>query len=506
MRRLRLAPAALLVALLIVPASASAADGPFLYAVEPAGDVDGDGHGDLLALWVIQDRSFTRYTPLDESRAIVETLSGADGSVLASHSEPGELWWYVFGPVGTSEAGVVLHVERDHGAGYAATSDYRLVAVTAGGDVAWRHEISGVEHLVSGDTISLWEGADIVAGPALDVITFRHQEGLPHSGIGSRGTGFDVLDGSTGAIAASFEGTQATLFPGPDVTGDGTGELYRVTEDEQARPTMTALRLPEAETVWSVQGGPFDRYSWPKGVGDLDGDGITELSVSVSAGETLIVDGGSGAKLALVPYREVEPAGDIDGDGAPDLLATAEVGQGSESYFVEYRGLTATGATIYTRTHGLHRDGGSWVGLDRRSMGDADGDGVIDRWQATTLQLPGEVRNATGVVSGRTGEFLWSPEGRRAAHARPAASFDGHGSDLLELRCDAGSLVVEAFAGDDGATLWATEPGLPCGAQREQVTDLDDDGIVDVVVSWWSGSQVSVSALSGADGSQLWSV
>ncbi len=135
-------------------------------------------------------------------------------------------------------------------------------------------------------------------------------------------------------------------------------------------------------------------------VGDLDGDGTSDVAVSgpdedTEVGGTLVVDAGqvhlySGATGAFIrtyasPNPETDayfgdailPAGDRDGDGAPDFYvpASREVVGGLDNVGRVYLLSGATGAEIASYTSPNPADGGEF-GFDLGRLGDLTGDGV----------------------------------------------------------------------------------------------------------------------------------
>jgi hypothetical protein len=138
-----------------------------------------------------------------------------------------------------------------------------------------------------------------------------------------------------------------SLLPAGDLDGDGLTDLLVSGEAH----TLWASAAPAGED--GARPAPFPRAArrelgelWPGGAsgepgallaavaaGDLDGDGRTDLALSVARGEAgavLALPGSGGAPLwriegaATLGHALLAP-GDLDGDGAPDLVVAQPV-------------------------------------------------------------------------------------------------------------------------------------------------------------------------------------
>lgn len=257
-------------------------DGPltfFGFDLNMAGDVDGDGRGDVVIGAALGDATFA---------GRVDLISGADGSVL----------WSTPGPA----AGAFL------GAG-----------------------ISGLDDL-DGDGVPEQGAGAPGAGQATDGVT----TGAAYVLDGATGALVRELkpNGSGGAFGQFF------VHDAGDVDGDGVGDIYvgdfgdaeaggRGYVFSGANPGR--IRLFNGETV-------NDGLGMGRGAGDIDGDGYDDLLIGAflssagvfQGGKCWVFSGKNGQPLrtftSTVPNGQVGfdvvTLGDVDGDGWTDFLLT----------------------------------------------------------------------------------------------------------------------------------------------------------------------------------------
>ena len=254
-------------------------------------------------------------------------------------------------------------------------------------------------------------------------------------------------------------------------------------------------------------------------VGDVDGDGCTDLVVggrgpyASTSTECLVVSGRTLDLLTAIappPLANVsqfgvalDAPGDVDADGVPDVLIGAPGGVdcGFSGCFGSLRGVASvhSGAvqTAVQTWEGAAE--GDRLGFDVASIGDVDGDGVSDVALGAP-QRPVEAVGTTGagyvrLHSGRTGALLGTLTGAALGdgfgwEVAGPGDVDGDGHvDVLVRSPWAGGLVpgagrVDLFRASDGAPLHAW-----LGASDDEdfghvagAGDVDGDGLPDVLI------------------------
>jgi hypothetical protein len=375
-----------------------------------------------------------------------------------------------------------------------------------------------------------------------------------------------VLDEqAVGPLQGGFSGTLETLDEFGtalaslgDLDGDGVVDLaVGAWGDDDGGPdhgAVWSLFLNADGTVRShakiseTSGGfgaaldDFDRFGHSLArLGDLDGDGVTELAV----GAVFDDDGGvnQGAVYVLFMARDgtvsshakisatsggflgdldpgdlfghsVAPLGDHDGDGVPDLA----VGSDGDDDGGSSGAASATGAfwVLHLLPDGSVKDehkvsataGGFGGALDDGdgfghtlvSLGDLDGDGVVD----LAVGAPGdEDGGGPGDQLGAVWIVFLAPDATVKAQAKISATSGGFGGALEGDRFSESmaalgdldgdgvvDLAVGEFLDDDGGP-----PGPDSNLGAEWILFLDDDGSVK--------SHVKISATSGGFGGLL---
>lgn len=209
-----------------------------------------------------------------------------------------------------------------------------------------------------------------------------------------------------------FDGAHDTQFcgwgiGGGDVNGDGITDLligapYDITVGTQAGRAYVLFggrdldARPELELAPEVEGANFGIAV--SSVGDFNGDGFGDFLVSAYThpaggnrrGRAYVYFGGplldDRADLILDGRHDQgmfgtarTPAADLNGDGWPDLALGAELGRGFEPFAGSvsiYFGGPRADAVADLVLRGEHR--GDGFGMFTSTMGDADGDGVVD--------------------------------------------------------------------------------------------------------------------------------
>jgi len=377
-------------------------------SVAAAGDVDGDGVPDF-ALAQRGPGATGFGEPAEQGPLeLVWILSGKDGSLLRTLRPPRAC--QVFGQ--TLEN--VGDLDGD-GRVDLAVSGADHVWVFSGADGKILHELAGG----AGFGYSMSGALDVDGDGGPDLAVY---EGAWHL-LPSKGC-VKVFNGRSGSLIhvlspASLGARSLTGAIGlvPDRDGDGRAELALTlggvrldAPDEDAKPARgNVLEVVDPETSKS-----FLRYVLPekgqggqpwliRSPGDLDGDGVAELLVSLVHDHVILISGARGEELqrhSWVEYYmnaegtslEVHP--DADGDGVPDYLVGAnEDGFDCDPGFVAlYSG--RNGSVLSRLQFDYDGEGSCGPGADACVLGDVDGDGVHD--VAVHLPRLDEIRILSG--------------------------------------------------------------------------------------------------------------
>jgi hypothetical protein len=259
-----------------------------------------------------------------------------------------------------------------------------------------------------------------------------------------------------------------------------------------------------------------------RGIGDVDGDGVTDVVVSGTQnppygsthGTLRVHSGRSGALLwrrdgdrGWVLGTSVEAAGDVDHDGVPDVVAGAP-GVGIAIL------LSGRDGREIRRMQGDSTEGN--FGGAVAAAGDVDGDGfadVIVGASGANGRLPGAGRAI--VFSGKSGARLLTLEGEHENDGFGSAVAGGAGR-LLVVGASAGGAAhrgrVYIYAAGATSPRWiedADSTGVSLGAMFVSIAgDVDGDGAPDVYASDFANRALGaatgrVYVYSGATGRTL---
>lgn len=257
---------------------------------------------------------------------------------------------------------------------------------------------------------------------------------------------------------------------------------------------------------WGASGGK---------VGDLDGDGCTDLvfaapyddTFGVDLGMSRVISGKTGAPIWTIPgVAGKRPAtasggGDVDGDGVGDFMiglpqnGSSALGPGGSARV--YSG--ATGAILWTVAGSSLND---TFGFSNAIIGDVNGDGFDDFVAGTILPWNSSQTGYVRCYSGATGAQLWQRTGSYAGHLlgfSMAAAGDVNGDGVPDVIVGAmgdhtfGTQNGAAFVYDGltGATLrtWiGAAGGHKFGFSVDGLGDLNGDGKAEVIVGVFRGN------------------
>ncbi|MFG0317022.1 MAG: FG-GAP-like repeat-containing protein [Planctomycetota bacterium JB042] len=379
----------------------------FGWAMDGAGDVDGDGVPDLI---VGADRDDDNGG--DSGR--VSVFSGATGALL--HAWNGSaanafLGHRVAGVGDVDQDGFDDVLFSEHSP---FTSNPGRAFLRSGQTGAVIHQWSGGGSDDFGDALAGLGDIDGDSVPDVAVAA-RTEFGAAYQGGVVR-----LFSGATGAVVRTYQGTTFNeqmggwIAGGKDLSGDGVPDL-----------TISTLGQDRVDVFSGATGAALYSLTKPGGFGshvdfsdDVDGDGRAELFVGdfSSPGVASLFSGVDGQQLwkrqgtnSLDAYGwGVAALGDTNGDGVPDFAVGA--------YGVDHLGSASGVAQVLSGTDGATlveyhgNQPGALFGFSVAGPGDVDGDGLGDVAVAAMQPFhfasdPGYVRLHSGACAGGANEY-----------------------------------------------------------------------------------------------------
>lgn len=245
--------------------------------------------------------------------------------------------------------------------------------------------------------------------------------------------------------------------------------------------------------LWSASGSHVNGYVGRRmaRLGDVDGDGYDEFAITSESLPRVDV---YSARLGTILYSittlwggyfpALAATGDIDLDGVPDVLV-GSIGNTSYEYLDAYLYSGKTGTELY---HWSYVGGGSVAGA-----GDVDADGYPDVIIGNPFLSTGPLfqNGSVFVYSGKDGGLLRQIDGKKDARlfgvaVRGGSDLDGDGvPDLLIGTASSTPCIEYAYSGATWSeiTQWTPSLGGFDDVVAEFAGDLDQDGTTDVLLN-----------------------
>jgi len=301
-----------------------------------------------------------------------------------------------------------------------------------------------------------------------------------------------------------------------DLDGDGLPDvLVEIYVEDTDTETLIAKKGSDGTHLWEefAPPGHFNLID-ARVVGDLDGDGLSDVLVRIDTGpldnetSTLIAKVGiNGTHLweesvtgydASISWHEA--VRDLDGDGLPDVLVSSRVGPyGNKTYAVIAKKMS-DGTHLWEESVS---GSGAYTDIEVEVVGDLDGDGLPD---VLVYSNVGSYESQTFTViakKGSNGTHLWEESvsgGDTYTNIQAegvVADFDGDGLPDVLVQSLTGSAESQTYTaigkkGSDGTHLWEAESNEEIlfaswegeGDEDDELVfrDLDGDGKADALI------------------------
>jgi hypothetical protein len=521
------------------------ADARLGWSVASAGDVNGDGYGDVIVGAYLYDNGQD-----DEGRAYVYHGAAAGLSTSAAWSAEGNQASANFGRSvatagdvnGDGYADVVIgahmydNAQADEGRAFVYHGAAGGLATTA----SWTAESNQVaayfgESVASAGDVNGDGYADVVVG-ARQHDNVENGEGRAYVYHGS-GTGLAPSASWTAEINQSLASFGYSVATAGDVNGDGYADLiigapmYNEggTAYGAAFVYLGAASGLASSAHWMVEGEQASAYYGASvaTAGDVNGDGYADVIVGAywySNGQTnegrayVYLGGAAGISTSASWSAEsgvvganfgdaVASAGDVDGDGFADVIVGASYfdnGQESEGRAFVYHG-SATGLSTSAAWSAEGGQDYAFFGVSVASAGDVNGDGFADVIAGARYYSNGQTGEGAafvyhGSASGLQTSASWTAEGGQAEgyFGRSVASAgdingDGYADVIVGAHAHDNGHSNEgrayvfhgSAAGLSASASWTaegTQTGASFGFSVASAGDVNGDGYADVIV------------------------
>lgn len=509
---------------------------------EPAGDLDGDGTGDVF-------ESDVRYrftvggggapSPEDQVISIVTARDGATGKKIWRKKYDTDVWpvpWQV-GSKGRPGALLIGDVYSMLDPTGATTLWFEAVTGTRGRRV-WRRSYTstysdtvvswvatnqlvsfGRMDAVRGKADELMLGLSTIAGTLLTssaatrtiVIDGRDGTERIHPII-DVGVGWIPIPGDVGDLDRDgFDDVVTTNNPGID---PGEGQ-----EPPVVGPMVYARKGDDGSPIWN-ESVPMDYFAYAWDMSDVAGTRTPEVgldTVQKNKWHTYLLEGDYGTPWWDASAGWMHAPGDIDRDGRKDVVLTRWYGgMGSGRMRIEQDALRGSGDRIWSReTIWDFEDAPcprsacfGWASMGADVRGDVDPDGVNDTAMSLAIGQNAVFTDSTAfLLDGRTGRRVYQTD---AELSSTGVAIDAHGDDLTRFAVVNGAMTLEAVDGR-GRKLWG---GPLMGPRKVLPRDaghfafglhLRGDRCGDVLVDVFDDGDTFYAVMDGGSGRILWS-
>ncbi|MBE0432231.1 PQQ-binding-like beta-propeller repeat protein [candidate division WOR-3 bacterium] len=290
----------------------------------------------------------------------------------------------------------------------------------------------------------------------------------------------------SGGIYAHFRATRTIA----DVDADLHDDVIAVSEND----TLYCFSGMTGVPIWRFAADPCYVERGLISVSDLDGDTIADVILGTVWGTRSVfaISGADGSVIWMYDTHEYGQGGwiyevssteDITGDGIPEILASSGGPDAKRVYM--FNG--ATGAKVWEYNAGY-----ACYGV--QPIGDINGDAISDIAVATGNYVASAYR--VKLLDGLTGTLI-----REVALPASGLTVVGIGdinADLIpDVACGTGNGTILALSGADGSTLWTAGVGGMVW-DLSLLPDIDNNGFPELLPSGTGmNSAICLDALTG---------